>query len=749
MIRLMIRSLLLAACLLLARPVLADPQSDLVWDAAAQQSLEQARAEFRQANQVDLPAGGPALEQALERQHLLAQTVTLLEQERDQLHRLDDARKRVGEQVARTRAWNGFDTPPPYSILMVDRIRQALATAQSQADAATSRAALLNQAIDESAKDLSDADVAMRQAEEKSATPAAGKAPDDWTRERLRLRARAAAATMNSARSALMLAQAEAAEQQSLAELYQKQLAVVLKHSTFSQQDLDGVLADLDKQRDQLEERLRQSQLAVSSARNALAEAQRQQAAFKNSNGSGNGNSPAAAAAARQALLSQTVELRRLQADNADLRRETIQHILEALDWKRASWQLRWTLVNSHDADKREDALQRINQLISRLQSWNRYIQDEYLRSRRMGDETAPTPGDLNRAQKLLTKDMRDAYVERSETLSDTEQAVGDLLRTLTLWREDYQAQTRAGEVGDWLRAAAAAVRHTLVDLWNFELLTAEDTLEVDGRKIVAVRSVTVGKSIGVVVLVILGALVSRRVIRAVRGLAVKRLGASASHAATVGRWAQLLATTLMVLVALYATNIPLTVFTFLGGALAIGVGFGTQNLLKNMISGIMLLVERPLRVGDIVEVGNVVGTVTHINIRSSTVRTNDGIEVLVPNSTFIENNVTNWTYSTAQVRRTVSVGVDYDADPQRVAELLKAVATCHAMVSQNPEPQVLLSDFGSDALQFTLRYWIDYADNADASAIASDLRFRIVAVLSQAGIGIPYPQRVVHLKQG
>ncbi len=734
-----IRFLLLAACLLLARPALADPQTDLVWDAAAQQSLDQARAEFRQANQVDLPSGGPALEQALERQHLLAQTVTLLEQERDQLHRLDDARKRVGEQVARTRAWSGFDTPPPYSIMMVDRIRQALATAQSQADAATSRAALLNQTIDESAKDLSDADVALRQAEEKTA--AAGKGGDDWPKERQRLRARAAAATMNACRSALMLAQAEAAEQQSLAELYQKQLTVVLAHSTFSQQDLDSVLADLDKQRDLLEERLRQSQQAVSQARNALAEAQRQQAAFKSN------NSPAAVG--RQAILTQTVELRRLQADNADLRRETIQHILEALDWKRTGWQLRWTLINSHDADKREDALQRLNQLISRLQSWNRYIQDEYLRSRRMGDESASGPGDQSRTQKVLSKDLRDAYVERSETLSDTEQAVGDLLRTLTLWREDYQAQTRVGELGDWLRGAAATVRHALVDLWNFELFTAEDTLEVDGRKIVAVRSVTVGKSIGVVVLVILGALISRRIIRGVRGLAVKRLGASASHAATVGRWAQLLATTIMVLVALYATNIPLTVFTFLGGALAIGVGFGTQNLLKNMISGIMLLVERPLRVGDIVEVGNVVGTVTHINIRSSTVRTSDGIEVLVPNSTFIENNVTNWTYSTAQVRRTVSVGVDYDADPERVAELLKAVATCHAMVSQNPAPQVLLSDFGNDALQFTLRYWIDYADDADASAIASDLRFRIVAVLGQAGIGIPYPQRVVHLKQG
>ena len=167
------------------------------------------------------------------------------------------------------------------------------------------------------------------------------------------------------------------------------------------------------------------------------------------------------------------------------------------------------------------------------------------------------------------------------------------------------------------------------------------------------------------------------------------------------------------------------------------------------MISGVILLLERPLRVGDIVEVGNVRGTVTHINVRSSTVRTSDGIEILVPNSTFIENNVTNWTYSNRRVRRSVEVGTEYSAPPRKVEEILLAVAHKHPGVLDYPEPCVLLDNFGADAINFTLRYWIDYTESTDSSKIASDLRFMIADDLAAAGIDIPLPQRVVHIKSG
>jgi small-conductance mechanosensitive channel len=293
----------------------------------------------------------------------------------------------------------------------------------------------------------------------------------------------------------------------------------------------------------------------------------------------------------------------------------------------------------------------------------------------------------------------------------------------------------------------ASAARHGIVSFWNFELFTAEDNLDIDGRKVQAIRSITIGKSLGVILLLLIGYLLTEWAMRAFRRLAIRQLGFNAGHTNTVLRWLHAIVLSMLFVVALYTVNIPLTVFAFLGGALAIGVGFGTQVLLKNMISGVMLLIERPLRVGDMVEVGSVVGTVTNISIRSSTVRTSDGIEILVPNSSFIENNVTNWTYSNAKVRRSVSVGVDYGASPERVSEVLLAVALGHSSIVADPPPRVLFEDFGSETMGFKLQYWIDYGKGADGSQIASELRFRMADALAAAGISIPLPQRVVYLK--
>jgi small-conductance mechanosensitive channel len=195
--------------------------------------------------------------------------------------------------------------------------------------------------------------------------------------------------------------------------------------------------------------------------------------------------------------------------------------------------------------------------------------------------------------------------------------------------------------------------------------------------------------------------------------------------------------------------------YTYLGfygilGALAIGFGFGAQNLLKNLMSGIMLLIERPLKVGDIVEIGGIVGTVTNVSIRASTIRAGNGIETLVPNSTLIESNVTNWTLSNSTVRREVKVGVAYGSDTRKVSDTLLAVAGRHGQVLTAPPPRVIFEDFGSDALAFALEFWIDYGKGTtDGRQISSDLRFMIDKALADAGIEIPFSQRDVHLSAG
>jgi potassium-dependent mechanosensitive channel len=183
-----------------------------------------------------------------------------------------------------------------------------------------------------------------------------------------------------------------------------------------------------------------------------------------------------------------------------------------------------------------------------------------------------------------------------------------------------------------------------------------------------------------------------------------------------------------------------------MGGALAIGVGFGAQTLIKNFISGIILLCERSIRVGDIVEVDDQRGKIVRVGFRNSLVARGDGIEVIVPNSQFLERKVVNWTLSDDFVRYHVSVGVAYGARPAQVAELIAQAAAEHGQVMKEPAPEVLLQDFGDNALQFTLEFWMRLAPTSNGGQVRSDLRHRIHELFDDAGISIAFPQRDIHL---
>jgi small-conductance mechanosensitive channel len=183
-----------------------------------------------------------------------------------------------------------------------------------------------------------------------------------------------------------------------------------------------------------------------------------------------------------------------------------------------------------------------------------------------------------------------------------------------------------------------------------------------------------------------------------------------------------------------------------MGGVLAIGSGFAMQNLLKNLISGLMLLMERPFRPGDLVEVGGIRGRVIDIGMRSSQIRDGNGIETVIPNSTFVETNVTNWTLSSKSVRIVIKIGVDYSAPVNELTDLLIEIALRHGMVQDKPPPQVMFEDFGSDALLFGLYVWVELKNDLDWRVVASDLRYMINKTLAAHNIVIAYPQRDIHL---
>ena len=192
--------------------------------------------------------------------------------------------------------------------------------------------------------------------------------------------------------------------------------------------------------------------------------------------------------------------------------------------------------------------------------------------------------------------------------------------------------------------------------------------------------------------------------------------------------------------------KIPLTVFAFFGGALAIGLGFGMQTLIKNFISGIIVLAERKVRVGDVLDVEGIIGTVIEINTRSSILRSSDEVETMIPNSLFLEKRVTNRTLSSAKMRRSLRVGAAYGSSPQKVMEILSDAATRHGLVLKSPAPFAVLDDFGDSALIFSLYFWLELKGGTNAMIVASDLRLMIEKRFAEAGVSLPFPQRDVRL---
>jgi len=191
------------------------------------------------------------------------------------------------------------------------------------------------------------------------------------------------------------------------------------------------------------------------------------------------------------------------------------------------------------------------------------------------------------------------------------------------------------------------------------------------------------------------------------------------------------------------ALGINLESVALVAGALSVGIGFGLQNVVSNFVSGLILIVERPIKVGDWVLVGGNEGFVQKINFRATELQTFQRASVIIPNAELISTPVVNMTYDDRLARVEVQVGVDYDSDPERVREILLGCAREHLQVYKLPEPVVLLQDFSDNALLFELRCFIGEATHK--SVVASDLRFAILAELRATGIGIPYPQRVVH----
>lgn len=200
--------------------------------------------------------------------------------------------------------------------------------------------------------------------------------------------------------------------------------------------------------------------------------------------------------------------------------------------------------------------------------------------------------------------------------------------------------------------------------------------------------------------------------------------------------------------ISLKLVGIDLSSLAIIAGAVGVGIGFGLQNIVSNFVSGIIILAERPIAIGDRVEVNGITGQVLHIRLRSTVIVTNDNISVIVPNSNFISNPVVNWSYGDLKVRINLPVGVAYGTDPEKVRQLLTEVGLAHRAVLREPPPSVFFIGFGESSLDFELGVWTaEMVQNP--KRFRSELYFEIEKTLRTHGVEIPFPQRDLHLRSG
>jgi small-conductance mechanosensitive channel len=281
---------------------------------------------------------------------------------------------------------------------------------------------------------------------------------------------------------------------------------------------------------------------------------------------------------------------------------------------------------------------------------------------------------------------------------------------------------------------SARELLQRVIGVWNFQLFS------VDGRPL------TVGKITVALLVLIVGIPIARVVIRRISRRLFVRIGLEPGAASAFETLIFYAVVVCLVVFGLWVAEIPLTIFTLAGGAIAIGVGFGSQKIVNNFVSGIILLFERPIKVGDLIEVGETFGQVENIGARSTKIKTFDNFHIIVPNGTFLEQNVVNWTHSDDMVRARMRVGVAYGSPTRLVEELLlKAIRELDKAVIP-PDPQVLFDDFGDNSLMFEALFWVVMRRPMERRKTLSDLRFRVDELFREAGITIAFPQRDIHL---
>lgn len=646
--------------------------------------------------------------------------------------------------------WTGFDKPPPYSINLSDDLwREKRNTEQ---DIRTYRMVLsvFENDLAEAKELLKPAVLSMQQSAEQlnNIKPDDNGARPRWLLElnQLRLRVAEVEVATHETERRIMVSRIAAKEVEQ--DFLVKKLDAADAHIHFSQQELDDKIEKLDQERLAIQKLLEQAKHEVQSF--YLEQIQTQGILGRLSEDSKKSTERASDARAIGEILGQeqSAKLLEIQVETSMMRRRALLEMERIIDKMQSVWKERFVLMNSPGADVLKVTLlslqteqtrfdQQRDILLSIQTTIQKKLVYEQSRSKQM---------DLAAADRELSRSLIEVYRQQTEAwipIQARMASFGNLLeRTMQEAERRRMEQSFMDRVWNLAAMASEAV-HLLTD---FEIYSITDTITVEGKDISGTRSVTLGQILLFLIIINAGFWLSSRLVSFSQRTIKYLFRLTTDGAALFTRLAQIILAVVIVVAALTTMKIPVTVFAFLGGAMALAIGFGAQNLLNNFVSGLILLIERPVKTGDIVDVEGVTGRITQIGARCCEIRRMDGVEMLVPNSAMIEKTVTNWTLSDQKRRASVTIGIAYGSPVEQTQSLIEAAVRAHPDVLPNPDPLVLFEDFAESAMIFTVYYWLDLAYVADRLIVASEIRVSLNRRLTEAGIIIAYPQRNVHL---
>jgi small-conductance mechanosensitive channel len=662
------------------------------------------------------------LEQLRERTEILQETQNYYIQHLQALRKhesLLQEKEALQEKIATGEALK-LETEPPYSLKTYDDYNARFTDSKRDLDMALMAVAVAQNALEDTRDRLTN--VAARTRSLKSAD---GQGKDQqeilqnqWLYKQSEREEALATAVLGYQEQALANAKVEAGLASIKADLAEQISKRIRENLHFDQSDLEQQLAAIDEGRQELQSRveairndLRRTDRAVLKARLKLEQ--------------GEGDSEIAAARTDLAVGEQWQQTYRVKLEQAE-------NILQQMGTRKQLWKQRYDLIKG-DVQRRElaDLRQEAGKLRDRFQQTIALEQERQtnlqLQIGKLEDQLQQEG--LDWGAKSHLNEQRQALREQVNSTIEFLTATNKTARINLQFIEEVDRTLRTFSLDETIKTIFV----TLQGWWNAELLVVDN------------QALTVSKVIIALGILILGIIIAGIISRLLHKRLLGRFRLSGSDAAIIAKLVKYTAVLVVIVFAMSFVNIPLTVFTFMGGAIALGVGFGAQKLINNFISGFIIMLEQPVRVGDLIMVDNESGWIEDIGVRSTRVRTYANTNILVPNSYFLENNIINWTHYDNVVRGRVAVGVAYGSSTREVKEILLRCAEEHGEIRKEPESYVWFADFGDNSLIFELYFWVMVTEHSGIQRVASDLRFMIDRQFQDAGITIAFPQRELH----